>query len=288
MASCDPSTLANQARCFLSCHSSPRAIKSYLLCLYANLPTGPVFDPDAAAFFARALTLTDAQKTAVNTLVLALKAANLWTKMDVIYPFVGGTAATHSLNLKANAFNIVWSAGGVTHNANGITGDGATGYGNSTYTPSTAGGVWILNSAHLCVYNEVNVPNAGFWFASFNNHAGQLGVFALPFITGALNADGGGAALNEGAMKGVAMSTRTAANATKSYFNADTNVDATASTALADGPLVLLARGGNTFPPPVNFSNTTLGFASAGSGLVDADYTALNAAVTAYNNSLGR
>ena len=48
-------------------------------------------DADADAFIAAA-GITDAtQKSAINTLVVGLKADSLWTKMKAIYPFVGGT-----------------------------------------------------------------------------------------------------------------------------------------------------------------------------------------------------
>ena len=67
-------------------------------------PPGPVYDPDAQAFFTAestaGVTLTTTQKTAVNNLVVNLKAANIWTKFKAIYPIVGGTATAHKFNLK--------------------------------------------------------------------------------------------------------------------------------------------------------------------------------------------
>lgn len=58
------------------------------------------YDSDAEAFFTAASITDDTQKTAVNQLVLDLKAAGVWTKSKVIYPFVGGTTGTHKYNLK--------------------------------------------------------------------------------------------------------------------------------------------------------------------------------------------
>ena len=61
---------------------------------------GIVLDADAAAFLAAA-GITDATITsAINTLVIDMKDDGLWSKMDAIYPFVGGTATTHKFNLK--------------------------------------------------------------------------------------------------------------------------------------------------------------------------------------------
>lgn len=95
------------------------------------LDSGASYDSDAQAFFT-ATGITDAtQKTAVNTLVTALKAASIWTKYVAIYPFVGGAATTHKFNLKDPqdtdaAYRLTFS-GGWTHNANGVTGNGTTG-----------------------------------------------------------------------------------------------------------------------------------------------------------------
>jgi hypothetical protein len=59
-----------------------------------------VTDADAFAFVEVAGIVDPTQQAAVNSLVLGLKANNLWTKMQAIYPFVGGTAYTHKFNLK--------------------------------------------------------------------------------------------------------------------------------------------------------------------------------------------
>jgi hypothetical protein len=66
-----------------------------------EIPGGNVvdIDPDAQAFLT-ATGITDPTITsAIDTLVLDLKAASLWTKMKALYPFVGGTSTTHKYNL---------------------------------------------------------------------------------------------------------------------------------------------------------------------------------------------
>jgi hypothetical protein len=98
------------------------------------------FDPSAASFFVRAGITNPTQQSAVNKLVKDLKAAGIWTKMVALYPFVGGTASTHSYNLVNSQFQITWAGGaGVTHNANGITGNGTTGSGDTGCKPSDVG-----------------------------------------------------------------------------------------------------------------------------------------------------
>lgn len=95
----------------------------------------PKYDPDALAFI-NATGITDGtQKNAINYLVVNLKSIGVWSKIFALYPFVGGTATTHKYNLKDPnntdaAMRIVFS-GAVTHDANGITTDGVSGYGNT-------------------------------------------------------------------------------------------------------------------------------------------------------------
>jgi hypothetical protein len=58
------------------------------------------FDPDAQAFLT-ATGITDSTiQDAINTLVIELKNAGIWSRIDAAYPFVGGTQTTCKFNLK--------------------------------------------------------------------------------------------------------------------------------------------------------------------------------------------
>jgi hypothetical protein len=57
-------------------------------------------DADATAFIAAAGITNLTQAAAISTLVDDLKTYGLWTKMKALYPFVGGSAASHKFNLK--------------------------------------------------------------------------------------------------------------------------------------------------------------------------------------------
>ncbi len=67
--------------------------------------TDPYVDPDASAFFSRVTaaggTLTTTEQNAVNTLVLDMKTAGIWTPMKAIYPMVGASAAACAQNRHA-------------------------------------------------------------------------------------------------------------------------------------------------------------------------------------------
>lgn len=61
-----------------------------------------------------------AQKVAINQLVSDLQSTGLWEKHQIIYPFVGGTAASHSVNLiDPESFQLLWG-GADQHNTLGI------------------------------------------------------------------------------------------------------------------------------------------------------------------------
>lgn len=94
-------------------------------------------DADAIAFIAATGITNCTIKNAINAFVIGMKADGLWTKMRAIYPFVGGTATTHKFNLKNPvdsdaAFRIVFG-GGVVHDANGVTFNGVSGYGDTKF-----------------------------------------------------------------------------------------------------------------------------------------------------------
>ena len=117
---------------------------------------GVAIDADAQAFFDRVTTaggsLTNTEKTAVNTLVIALKANSLWTPMKAIYPMVGASAAACAQNLKSASFSGTFF-GGVTYASTGVTGNGTTGYFDTLLAPS---GNLTNNSTHISYYSRTD------------------------------------------------------------------------------------------------------------------------------------
>ena len=116
-------------------------------------------DPDAQAFL-NAAGINDATiTTAIDTLVIQLKAIGIWSKLKAIYPFVGGTATTHKFNLKNPAdtnaaFRLLFS-GGWTHSAAGILGNGSNTYADTFYIPTIQSDSQN-NSLAVYVRNNIN------------------------------------------------------------------------------------------------------------------------------------
>lgn len=148
-----------------------------ILLKLAGIGGGTPIDTDAQTFFGALSTagvpLTPPQQDAINTLVTTLKAKGLWTRLDAIYPMIGGTATSHKFNLKDPrdvdaAFRLVYT-GSITHDANGMTPAG--GYADTKHRQITA----RLNDNHIAYYTRVTTPpskNAMMGasdVASFNN-----------------------------------------------------------------------------------------------------------------------
>jgi hypothetical protein len=207
--------------------------------------------------------------------------------MDAIYPFVGGTSASNSFNLKnPAAYQITWG-GSMAFSSSGITGDGASGYGNTGFNPTTSGGNYSLNSASIGVFSQTNnlelstvigyagPPNASIGFngaqeqfnglnsAAYTAGAGMAttkGFTAISLISGptltCYQTDGGGGPYTQQAAT------------------------------LPNGNLFVLAL--NSLGTPAHFSSKTLSFAFIGGGLTGTQVAALQTAVTTFNTALGR
>ena len=118
------------------------------------ISTATAFDSDAVAFFTAANITDTTQKNAVNTLVLSLKSANIWTKMKAIYPVVGGVASAHAVNLKQPGTYNLSFATGWTHASTGMTPNGAT-FANTNLIPSS-----VFNTTTFESYSYYSRTNA--------------------------------------------------------------------------------------------------------------------------------
>lgn len=117
-------------------------------------------DADSIAFYSKVTaaggTLTATEQTAVNQLVVDLKAKGLWTSMKAIYPMVGSSAAACAQNLKSSSFTGTF-AGGWTFASTGATPNGTNAYMNTTLMPSVS---LAANNIHLSYYSRTNLVKA--------------------------------------------------------------------------------------------------------------------------------
>jgi hypothetical protein len=143
--------------------------------------TTPPVDPDAQAFITAAAITDPTQQAAINTLVVDLKADGTWSKMKAIYPFVGGTAASHKFNLKDPrdldaAFRLVFN-GGWTHSSTGALPNGTNAFADTKFnlTKFTA-----FTNASTGVYLRTNISQTSVDFGQGYANLGVQGVLLYP------------------------------------------------------------------------------------------------------------
>ena len=250
-------------------------------------------DADAQAFIT-ASGISGTNATAVNTLVIDLKAANIWTKIKAAYPMVGGTATSCKWNLKnpvdSNAaYRLVFSGGG-TFSSNGYQPNGTNAYADTFLIPSTS---LSLNSAHLSFYSRTN--NVGTYADMGGNGTGSINdsyfqilskwsdnslyamVNDLDFTTNVVTNS-----------LGLMLGSRTALNVSKSYRNGVVITSKTAASISRPAKNVFIGARNNAADGILNYSNRQCAFASIGDGLTDAEALAFYNAVNAFQVTLAR
>lgn len=251
----------------------------------------PATDPLAATFFATTGLTTAGTKNAVNALCVGLRADGLLAgnKFIELWPMVGLNAATNAVGL--NGHNIIWH-GSITHNANGVTFDGSTGYGDIGLIPTN---IFAANSsAMLFVYNRTaslsgtqvfmgaldSSPTVYFGVnCSSSTFVGALGLN--------LNSQADGINIG-GAYAGFISVNRTATSSQTIYANG-TSVTLTDLTATGLGQtysVYIGARNGQGTAD--NFSAANLDGAGLFQNLSAGDVTNLKGLMAAFNTALGR
>lgn len=125
--------------------------------LVGAAPT-PTYDPDADALFARMTAEPDAsRKGLINDLIVSLKDAAVWERLDGLYLLAAHDAQAARLNWVADEFNLNAMNSPVFTADRGYQGDGSSAYLSTGFVPSAAAGagsLYQLNSAHLGGWNR--------------------------------------------------------------------------------------------------------------------------------------
>tara|TARA_R110000751_G_scaffold140466_1_gene244155 strand:- start:2220 stop:3074 length:855 start_codon:yes stop_codon:yes gene_type:complete len=264
--------------------------------LYYGLPD-PAGDADAQAFIdavdGAGGSLTSTEESAVTTLVTDLKDAGVWTKMQAIYPMVGGTATSQKFNL-ANpldtdaAFRLTFY-GGWTHSATGADPNGTNAYADTFFNPNSD--LASFTDSHYSVYSrddevsntiiigaydgtvdltQIQPSNASttFWDGRFSPATGKIG-----------------AALSN--TQSLIMMSRESSTLLTGYHVASAVGTATTTMATSmDEEMYLSAR--NSGGSPSLYSPREIAFASLGSSMTGSEQSDFYDAVQAFQTSLSR
>jgi hypothetical protein len=258
----------------------------------------PSIDPDAQAFLTAAAITDPTITSAIDTLVVQLKADGIWTKMKALYPFVGGTATTHKYNLKDPldtnaAFRLVFN-GGWTHSANGALPNGTNGYADTFLNPSIS---LAQNSTHLSYYSRTN---------ALNTTQLEMGVFPIPAGIGSscfgisssfapighfrnrVSTSTASTGYIPTDTRGLFVSNRTISTQQKVYKNGVLEETANINSNGIANLNIVVAGIRITTATVSDFSVKQVAFSSIGDGLSDTEAANFYTAVQAFQTTLGR
>lgn len=258
-----------------------------------------VFDVNAqdvlTAIQGTGVTLTATEKNACNTLISDLKSNNIWTKIDVLYGFLGGTAAAHKFNwvnpLDTDAARRLVFSGGWTHSATGILGNGVNSYADSKFPMNG----FSQNDSHLSIYcrtnTTANIIDYGVQFTSVS-YSSFISCKLSGNFNSRLNTSGFSDGLTANAdSKGQFLSYRNnSANiTTRKNLNTANTFSQTSTTAGANTlPVFLGNLNFNGTPLGGYYSNREYCFATIGKAFTASESTIFYNIVQAYQTTLGR
>jgi hypothetical protein len=253
---------------------------------------GIAIDPEASLFLRTAGITDTTQQSAIDTLVLELKNADIWSKMKAIYPFVGGTATTHKWNLKDPrdldvAFRLQFN-GGWTHTSAGADPNGSNAWVDTYFIPANNLTLASSNMSYYSTENNSSINESGVYISNglfgfalrqSNQVVGVAYEVNLDRITAA-NTDSRGFYL-------FSRSSQTVFKAFKNGVQLGSTVTRSA-TNLSDlnqsyviGALRFVSSIGN-------WGNLNCAFATIGDGITDAEASSLYTIVQKYQTTLGR
>ena len=270
------------------------SVQKFQTTLGRHVGTPYVSDPDAIAFLMAAGITDGTQATAINTLVIRMKADGVWTKMKAIYPFVGGNATSHKFNLKDPrdldaAYRLVFS-GGWIHSSTGALPNGTTGYADTKLVPSST---LSLNSTHILYYSRTNISTMGSDFGTIGSYTYTNNLYGyIKYNDGKtyFRINRGGtleSSIDIPDSRLFYMMNRTSSSQEILFTNTTKNTFNYNSTGLSPFPVFLGAS--NKFGTGAfEYSSRESAFATIGDGLTDTEALAFYNAVQAYQTTLGR
>lgn len=249
------------------------------------------YDSDAQLFITATGLTDNTQKTALNNLVLALKANLLWARLKAIYPVIGGTAFTHKFNLKDPrdldaAFRLNFFGTSVVHSATGMK--PTNGVWSTYLIPSVH---LSTSSGNLTYYSRENIAG-GYDMGAADD--GGISVNVTSLIT-RYSSDVAAASYGNGSYacqvastdsRGMFMTNRNDATNTTLWKNG-AKLKTTAE-AVSLPNYIISINGANGAGSSGYASSKECAFASIGGGFSDAESLIYYNIIQAYQTELGR
>lgn len=223
---------------------------------------------------------TTLRKGQTNDLVFSLINSGVWSKLDGLVVFASADSQAARRNWVQDLYNPSTVNGPTFAADRGYTGDGAASYLDTGFDPTTAGGKFALNSAHLGVFQLTFGSGAG---VQMGNANARLGPNVGGPVLSTRGNEGTGALNTPVSLPGYGAWSRTAAGSYVAYNGTtDTsNTVSVTSTSLTATSLTLCRANGFTL------NNSQIAAAHWGSGLTSAELKAMRDALTTYMQAVG-
>jgi hypothetical protein len=244
-------------------------------------------------FIANAGLTNPTHISAVQQLETDLKNANLWDRMDAIYPFVGGSANAHKYNLKDArdldvAFRLTEGGTGLTHSSQGVVFNGQS-YMNSHYNIATHA---TFNYSHLAVYSTTDIYSSSNDSIEIGSHVSSTKSSFLSIRGGSTRNKYGGrlygsyvSKLNDSSLGFFGMYKKNTDNVFTISGLSTSNLGASTGTLPSRDIYIGALNFDNS---PYGYSDQTIAFASFGGGFTDAEAISFNTIINDYQTNLGR
>lgn len=239
---------------------------------------------EASALFARFSTDPGStRKTAINTFIVALKTAGVWTKLDGLYILAAHSSQAAQRNWIADQYNLTENNSPTFTTDRGYTGNGTNMYLDTGFNPSTASSPqFTRNSAHAGVWSRTES------LANYDMGETVAGLGVNPRSSTANTMRGyvndTAAAYNYGSNTtsvGHFIISRSSSSSTVGYINSTaTSTVTSTSTALGSGTITILRN-------LTGYSSRQIAAAHFGAHLSGADASAFYSALNTYLVTVG-
>ena len=243
------------------------------------------YSPEAMALFARMTTQPDAtRKGHINALIVALKAAGIWSKLDALFLLAAHTAQAARLNIVQDAYNLVPVNSPTFTTDRGYVADGTTSKLTSTFNPSSAPPPkYTVDSAFVFGWSRTAAANNGpFLIAPTGTNMFMIVRNASNGFNSRLNSNvnSGAAGVLDGS--GGFVLSRTAVGTVNAYRNGSSLGALTSPTggALPNSTFGILSTGGGG----ATVEGAAIGW---GGGLTADEVSAFHGAMNAYMTAVG-
>lgn len=227
---------------------------------------------------------TNTRMRLIDNLIISLKKANVWSKLDAFYMLAAADTQSSLLNWVSTSYNLTAVNSPAFVVDRGYTGDGSTSYLETSFNPTTAvGAKFTQNSASQGLWSLTNLANAGASSFDMGNTSAQIdrqGVVAGQAV-GRSNT-GAGIVIAPGAYPGDASWSRTASNVWEGYAQGiDAGGGTDASAAMTNASFRILSV------TAAAFGVNQIASADWGSGMTAAERLAIKSARQIYLQAVG-